>query len=178
MRPRNYSPLGSILSHDYKSVLEQHPEAFDCIVFPAKSPEHDETIAVNESVATVLESDSRAQKYDTPVYARAMLVPKQELDYDATESGQYEAFTDSSDAINLMLSVQVRRYSLIQWLEYIALDRDETIERTVYVRDILPLGRTLTAGATYVCYPLPAVGEVPTEKPVDTNDDLFVPYGG
>lgn len=193
MTPRNTKPIGNILNHDYMRILTVHPEAFDCIVFPAKDPTHDESLADNTSVATVLVSDERAQEYDEPVQARAMLIPAQELDFDATESGLYEGFTASSDAINLMISIPgLRRYSLVQWLEYTSLEQDSTIERTVYIQDVKPMGRTLVAGMVYQCYPMPAVGEVPKKKEEGAGeteggaegensasyDGMFKPYGG
>ena len=162
MIPRDYKPMGGVLSHDALVVLKTHPEAFDCIVFPAKPSEYDEVIAENRPVGTLLDSDERAQEYEAPVQARAMLVPKQELDFDSTESGNCEGFTHSYDAIYLIVSLPgLRRFSLIQWLEYISVEQEETIERTVYVQDVRPMGRTLTADMVYVCYPLPAMGEVP-----------------
>ena len=113
-----------------------------------------------------MDRDERAQEYDPPILRRAMLAPAQELDLDATDSGSYEGFTASTDALRLLISEpDLRRHSLVQWLEYLDVEGTETVERTVYIQDIQPMGRTLAAGMVYVCYPLPVLGEVPEEQP-------------
>lgn len=162
MTPRSYKPAGGVLNHSYAVMLRDHPEAFDCIIYPARASEHNEILADNAPVATLLDRDERAQEFDPPMQGRAMVAPTQELAFDATDSGGFESFHAASDAIRLLLSEpNLRLHSIVQWLEYRSLEGGETETRTVYVADIRPMGRTLGAGMVYVCQPLPALGEVP-----------------
>ena len=63
----------------------------------------------------------------------------------------------------LLLSVPgLRTFSLVQWLEYMDMASQETVERTVYIAENIPMGRTLGAGMVHKCYPLPASGEIPS----------------
>ncbi len=167
LTPRSYRPGAQALNDAYATMLQSHPEAFDCIIYPAKSSEHNEILADNEPVGTLLDRDERAQEYDPPVLGRALIVPKQELAFDATDSGLYESFHAASEAMTLMLSISgLRRHSLVQWEEYLSLDSEDTIERVVFIADEKPVGRTLNAQMLYICYPLPAIGEKPEKEPV------------
>lgn len=166
LKPRSYQPGAQALADTYATMLQSHPEAFDCLIYPAKSSEHDEILADNEPVGTLLDRDERAQEYEAPLLARAMIVPRQDLMFDATDSGQYESFHAASEALTMLLSVPgLRRHSLVQWSEYLSPDSDETVDRVVYVSNEKPIGRTLNAQMLYTCYPLPAMGEKPEEMP-------------
>ena len=166
LTPRSYKPGAQVLNDTYATMLQSHPEALDCIIYPAKSSEHNEILADNESVGTLLDRDERAQEYDPPVLAMALIVPKQELAFDVTDSGLYESFHATSEAMTLMLSIPgLRRHSLVQWKEYLSPDSDNTIDRVVFIADEKPIGRTLNAQMIYVCYPLPAMGEKPEQEP-------------
>lgn len=166
MQPRNYQPIGRALSNAQAIMLQQHPEAFDCIIYPAKGSEFNEIIAENAPQVTLLDRDERTQEYDPPVLGRAMPAPTQELDFGPTSSGDYENFNSATDAIPLLLSLNVRTHSFVKWFEYATADADsEVLERVVYVAEIKPQGRTLGAGNVYICYPLTALGEVPDTVP-------------
>ena len=173
MNPRTYKPAGGVLHETFEIMLQQHPEAFDCIVFPAKSSEHDEILADNAPVGTLLDRGERAQEYDPPVAGRAMITPNPEFTFGASESSLYESFHSAPGTIQMLVSVPgLRTYSLIRWLEYLSLDSQETVERTVYVADVRPIGRTTGAGMAYICRPLPAEGEAPeVDMPQDKEQD-------
>lgn len=166
IKPRSYQPIAQALNDSYATMLRSHPDAFDCKVYPAKSSEHNEILADNQPVGTLLDRDERAQEYDPPVLARALIVPKQEVAFDATDSGLYESFHATSESMTLMLSIPgLRRHSLVQWKEYLSLANEDTVDRVVFVADEKPVGRTLNAQMLYICYPLPAMGEKPEQEP-------------
>ena len=75
IKPRNYHPTAAVLSHDLSIMLSHHPEAFDCIIFPALDSSHNEIVAENSPTGTLLDREERLQAYDAPVKARAMIVP-------------------------------------------------------------------------------------------------------
>lgn len=164
--PRSFRPDGMILEHTFEVMLKSHPDAFDCIIWPAKDSSHDEILAVNKPVATLLDRDERAQEYDAPVLARAMIEPDQNLDFGATDSGLYESFNSATESFNLLFSVPgLRLHSIIQWRERLDLHGEECVERTVYIASVKPMGKTLNAGNVYVCFPLPAISEKPDSVP-------------
>ena len=162
LTPRNYRPVGSTLHDTFAIMLQKHPEAFDCIIFPAKGSEYNEVVADNCAVGTLLDRDERAQAYESPVAGRAMIVPNPEVMFAADASGLFESFHSAAEAMQMLVSVPgLRTYSLVRWREYVSLEGEETVERTVYVADVRPMGRSIGAGMLYVCRPLPAEGEAP-----------------
>lgn len=162
LTPINHKTIGSVLRHALEVKLRDHPEAFDCLIFPAMPSEQNEASALIEPVSTMLDRDERRQSYGAPVKARAMFVPDDALAFEMTDSGLYKSFGGASESINLLVSEQgIRTFSLVQWLEYPSLETADPVERTVYVASIQPLGRILGAGVVYICYPLPALGEIP-----------------
>lgn len=164
--PRNaeYIAQARILQADMETLLKQHPEAFDCIVFAAQE-DQDEMVSSELDVVGSLESGERAQTYAKPVRCRALIAPNEEQDFGVLSSGLGENFDSAERPLALLLSIPgVRTYSLVQWLEYAspALASDEAVTaRTVYVLKTSPIGHSMGAGVLYLCQPLPAMGEVP-----------------
>lgn len=160
--PRNYHDTSMTLRHDLQVMLRDHPEAFDCLIYPALESEENEFVTVDGPRVGIADRDERAQSYGEPIQARAFMVPDQSLEFEAVDSALFESITGTQPPVNILLSVPgIRTYSLIQWLEYLKPDECETIERTYYVSEVKPLGRTLNAEMICVCYPLPALGETP-----------------
>lgn len=171
--PRNYHDTSMTLRHDLQVMLRDHPEAFDCLVYPALESAKNEFVTVDGPRVGIADRDERAQSYGEPVQARAFMVPDPNMEFMAVDSGLYESITGSQPPVNILLSIPgIRTYSLIQWLEYLKPDECETIERTYYVSEVKPLGRTLNAEMIHVCYPLPALGETPLLwHPEDEEED-------
>lgn len=177
IRPRDYNRTCDVLNHDIVTMLEHHPEAFDCIVYPALESEQNEIEAVNKPNVTLLDRDERKQTYGEGLVARAMSIPDEAVAMGLVDSGLYEHFESvtATGAINLVLSVKaVRSFSLIQWMEYA--DHDDVVERTVYVADIKQCGHSMgVAGCIYVCYPLTSVGDLPDQNIADIVEDMPLP---
>ena len=184
IKPRNYHPTAAVLSHDLSIMLSHHPEAFDCIIFPALDSSHNEIVAENSPTGTLLDREERLQAYDAPVKARAMIVPDEAQMFGTVSSGSMENFHDTPEGIRLLLSMpDLRTYTLVQWMEYPTMFSADPVERTVYVSSVQPLGKTLgAAGFSYLCFPLPATGEIPadaedegevTTEPELTEDEII-----
>ena len=106
------------------------------------------------------------QRHGThPEQGRALIVPEEGLDFDVLAGELANSFLGVSSPMNILLSMPVRNFSLIQWLEYATPDAEEPELRTVYVLDSKAAGRTAGAGVVYICAPLPALGEVPDLPP-------------
>lgn len=175
--PRSFRPDGLVLEHTHAVMLREHPEAFDCIIWPAKDASHDEILSVEAPEITLLDSDERAQQYEAPILSRAMIIPDHNLQFGATDSGLYESFNSATEAIRLLLSEPVRKHSIVQWLEWLDLHGEECVERTVYVARVQPLGKTLNCGNIYVCFPLLARGEKPDTLPEQPETSEETPAG-
>lgn len=175
--PRNYYSTAAVLAHDLETMLTHHPEAFDCIVFQALDPEHDEIVAENSPAGTLLDREERLQAYAEPVKARAMIIPDEAQTFGAVASGAFENFNDTPEGIRLLLSLpNLRTYTLIQWREYPTLGSMEPVERTVYISSLQTLGKTLgAAGFSYLCFPLPAMGEIPGTADDNDAEDMTDP---
>lgn len=170
--PRKYQDTSMTLRHDLKVLLEDHPEAFDCLVFPARPSEENERVTLDPPVVGLLDRDERGISYGEPIQARAYMVPAAELEFQVVDSALYESITGSAPPVHILLSVPgIRTFSLIQWLEYLTPDDCNPVERTYYIKETKPMGRTLNADVLHVCYPLPALGEVPVLEEEDEEED-------
>lgn len=170
LRPRDFRAPGSLLQTDLATMLKHDPKAFDCLIFPAL-PGKDETVAVTEDVVGTLDSEERAQTYGQPEQGRAMIVPEEALGFDVLAGELANSFLGASTPMNILLSMPVRNYSLIQWREFATPDAEEPELRTVYVLDSKAAGRTAGAGVVYICAPLPALGEIPDLPPAPAEPE-------
>lgn len=169
LKPRDFRAPARILAADYRQMLAHDPKAFDCLIFPALGG-REETIAANEDVVGALDDEERAQTYGEPVQGRAMIIPDSELSFDVLAGEVAQNFLGASAPMNFLLSMPVRRFSLVQWLEYAEPEDTEPQTRTVYVMDVKAAGRVAGAGTVYVCAPMPALGEVPEHEEKERGD--------
>lgn len=178
--PRNteYIEQARILQTDMETLLKYHPEAFDCIVFAAQEGQ-DEMVSSELDVVGSLESGERAQTYAKPVRCRALIAPDEEQDFGVLSSGLGENFDSAERPLTLLLSIPgVRKYSLVQWLEYASpalASEEEVTVRTVYVLKTSPIGHSMGAGVLYLCQPLPAMGELPEETMEELPSEELLP---
>ncbi len=160
LKPRDFRTPAKILAQDLKTMLAHDPKAFDCLIFPA-IPGQEETVAVSEDPVGSIDAAERAQKYGEPVLGRAMIVPEEGLGFEVLAGEVANSFLGVTAPMNILLSIPVNDYSLIQWREYATPDAEEPELRTVYVLSAKAVGRVAGAGTVYVCAPLPALGEAP-----------------
>ena len=114
--PRSYQATAAALSHTFSVMLQSHPEAFDCLIFPAQPSEQNEIIAVDSPTVTLLDRDERAQRYGAPIKARAMLVPDGEWAFGAVDSGLYESFHSGYAYGTRLRNVDACGYGEIRYL--------------------------------------------------------------
>lgn len=170
--PRDYHDTSMTLAHDLQVMLRDHPEAFDCLIFPAQESSQNEQTTLDGPIVGDLMRDEQAQSYGEPIQARAYIIPPADLEFEVVDSALYESLVGHPQAVNILLSVRgIRTFSIIQWLEYLTPDKCDTVERTYYIAETKPLGRTLNADVIHVCFPLPALGEVPeVEEEADEEE--------
>lgn len=171
LNPRDFRKPAKILVQDYQTMLAHDPKAFDCLIFPA-IPGQEETVAVSEDPVGSIDAGERAQKYGEPVLGRAMIVPEEGLGFEVLAGEVANSFLGVTAPMNILLSIPVNDYSLIQWREYATPDAEEPELRTVYVLSAKAVGRVAGAGTVYVCAPLPALGEAPEQEPEAMPSEL------
>lgn len=164
LKPRDFRTPAKILAQDLKTMLTHDPKAFDCLIFPAILSQ-EETVAVSEDPVGSIDAAERAQKFGEPVLGRAMIVPEEGLGFEVLAGEVANSFLGVNEPMNILLSMPVNDFSLIQWREYATPDAEEPETRTVYVLSAKAIGRVAGAGTVYVCAPLPALGEVPLIAP-------------
>ena len=171
LQPRLFKPTGGKFQHDIAVMLEQHPLAFDCIIFPAKHSDFDEKISEDTPQITMLDRDERLQEYDEPLQARAMIIPEgDDILFGLVENGSTENFSNMQQAIRMIVSVpNLRTYSLIQWREYEEHSTDTIVDRTVYIANSIPIGRGLNMWALHQCHPMLASGDIPAVEKTSTQ---------
>ena len=89
--PRKYQDTSLTLRHDLAVLLRDHPEAFDCLIFPARPSEENERVTVDPPVAGLLDRDERGISYGEPIQARAYIVPQEDLAFQVVDSALYES---------------------------------------------------------------------------------------
>lgn len=177
LKARSYHNMSSVIKSDIAKMLERHTEAFDVLIFPARSGEYNEVVAINkdEETVTAIESAERRQSYDEVIRAKAIIANGINNEYNVIDSALSENFQSSSEALLLRLSVDgIRKYSLIQWLERSHLDDTLIEERTVYVHDLKSVGHSLAVGVLCVCYPLFAKGEIPEFEQSEVSESTQI----
>lgn len=174
LKPRDYRAPASVLAKDYKTMLDNDPKAFDCVIYPALDKEHDENVTPMEDTVCALESGERSNSYADPVLGRALIVPDEAYGFDVLSGEVAESFVGLNAPVNILLSMPVRNYSLIQWQEYAAPDAEEPETRTVYVLEARTAGRVAGAGTFYTCLPLTAIGEIPQIPDNDEDEEKSV----
>lgn len=177
LNPRDFRTPAKILAQDLKTMLAHDPKAFDCLIFPA-IPGQEETVAVSPDPVGSIDAGERAQKFGDPLLGRAMIVPEGGLGFVVLTGEVANSFLGVNEPMNILLSMPVNDFSLIQWREYATPDAEEPEIRMVYVLSAKAIGRVAGAGTVYVCSPLPALGEVPPISSLEEEPEAEKPDMG
>lgn len=157
MSNRDYNETSAILSADFATMLESHPEAFDCLFYKAELGTKEVTApSIIEDVVGDIEGTQRTIEYADPVPSRAMVAP------DTASSNAYEAghgedyYSEEEPVVILLNEVIVPKQSIIKWTEKTEIDSENTEEKTVsyYILESKPFGRAPVAGMKHYCIPL------------------------
>lgn len=133
---------------------------------------------LGEGAVGSIDAAEQAQKFGEPVLGRAMIVPEEDLGFEVLAGEVANSFLGVNEPMNILLSMPVNDFSLIQWREYATPDAEEPETRTVYVLSAKAIGRVAGAGTVYVCAPLPALGEVPSIAPKEEEAEAGRPDTG
>ena len=165
MSNRDYSEQSTILSADFLTMLNYHPESFACLFFKSELSTA-EVVApdgVTDGVADVvgsIEGSERKIEYSDPVASRAMIVPDEGLSLFAFESGHGEDSKSGNDPVVILLKeTTVPKQSIITWTEKTGPGDTDEKDVSFYVLESRPFGRAPVAGMKHYCIPLLSEGE-------------------
>jgi hypothetical protein len=159
MNNRDYTAQSTVLSADFITMLDHHPESFDCLFFKAElsAPEDVTPSSVTDVVGSI-EGTERKISYADPVESRARVVPDEGLSMLAFEAGQGEdAHSGAEPLVVLLKESNVPKQSIITWTDVTGTTTTKTM--TYYVLESKPFGRAPVAGMKHYCIPMPSEGE-------------------
>lgn len=84
------------------TLLDQHPEAFDCLVFKVVKGS-EEQLASEDDPAGALESEARALSYESAVPARALIIYDDAVSFGTLPDGLRENFQAAEQPFKLLL---------------------------------------------------------------------------
>lgn len=161
MSNRDYSEQSAILSADFLTMLDSHPEAFDCLFFFAELSTA-EVVApgVARDVVGSIEGSERKIGYADPVTSRAMIVPDEGLSLFAFESGHGEDIRSGKEPVVILIKEStVPKQSVITWTEKTGPGEADEKKVSFYVLESKPFGKAPVAGMKHYCIPLLSGGE-------------------
>lgn len=156
VKPRDYRTPHAALSGDIKTMVTNHPDAFEVLLYRSDlaSPE---TVAPGEDVVGALDVDERSLEYDDPVECMAMIVPDG-APFAMTLDGTRADGEQDAPIVLLLSESGVPEQSVVQWLEYV--DATNLREVAVYVARSEQVGIAPGACARLYCLPMQAFGDL------------------
>jgi hypothetical protein len=165
LTPRDHRPTALVVSKDFKTMLDQHPEAFDCLIFKAnlESATTSQENVLVQDFATGIESDSLTISYADPIPSRAKIhVEEGQLFSSYADGGDSIAGSpdDSSPMVLLLKEDSIPRQSVVMWKEMIGQDDTEIKEVYMYILHSASHGVAPVIGVKHYCIPFDAIGEL------------------
>lgn len=160
--PRDYRERSEALSTDFTTMLEEHPDAFDCLLYRAVRDTAENVVeGLVVDVVGSSEGSERKIDYADPVETRAMLVPEEQFMFLAYTEGSTDENIGSTDQpLVLLINEQnVPKQSIVTWTEYTG-QGEETKEIRVYILESKAFGKAPTAGLKHYCIPMNDEGEL------------------
>lgn len=153
-RPVNqHRPATDQLAQDLLATIEQHPMAFDIIVFPADSDtKEDVSAAAMQDVVGSLESDERRLEYGEP-FTTLALEPSHEIERYAMLSGGEGYGLQQAEGGMLKLLIHTGPVPTRSVVAYVVDTGAGLALRVMYVMRGDTIGRKAPAGHVYVMIP-------------------------
>lgn len=153
--PRDYRLHHEAIAMDIITMLQQHPDAFDALLYRARLSEP-ESVAAGIDVAGALDTSERTLGYDDPASCRAMIVPES-APFPVTLDGATSMPCD--EPVVLLLSEQhVPQQSVVQWSEYT--DHESAMDVILYVWRSEQAGVAPGVYSRLYCLPMQAFADL------------------
>ncbi len=162
MSNRDYSELSRVINNDFLTMVDEHPESFDCLFYPATEVTENPVPQGYEDVVGALDTTERKIDYGSPVQSRAMIVPDEAITGSLIAFGSgtdVDTFSGTEPIVILIKEPVVPQQSVISWSERISIDDDSERVLSYYVIESKPFGRAPVAGMKHYCIPLYSDGE-------------------
>lgn len=106
-RARNsgHQPLNDLIRDDWRRLVEQHPDAFDVLIYVPKSIVATEEEADGVALFGTVDRHQGAISYDLPVVASALEASQDDPMFSAMWDDPENMGTGASDTLTLLLSV-------------------------------------------------------------------------
>lgn len=161
--PRDYRDRSSVLSSDFATMLDDHPDAFDCLLYKSirSAPENVVTGLVDDVVGSS-EGSERKIEYADPVQTRAMLVPEEQFMFMSYTDGSTDENIGSADQplVLLLKEQDVPKHSIVTWNEMTGELDTDIKEIRVYILESKAFGKAPSAGLKHYCIPMKDEGEL------------------
>jgi hypothetical protein len=160
---RDYSAHSAVLSTDFITMLDSHPDSFDCLFYSARLDTAENVAAAAGAVDVVgsIEGSHRKIDYADPVPSRARIVHDEGLSLLAYEAGEGMDLASGSEPVVILLKEgNVPKQSVISWLEKTGPAETDTKTVYYYVLESRPFGRAPVAGMKHYCIPFLNEGEL------------------
>ncbi len=156
---RAYSLTSGVLSQDFKTLLADDPESFECLIYKATSQQETVAPSVIADVVGSSESSTRKITYADPVISRALIVPDANLQLLSFGAGEGEDTVSGKEPVVILLEEDsVPKQSVVRWTEVDVNDTIKTLD--FYILNSEPFGKAPVAGYKHYCIPLLSPGEI------------------
>ena len=152
MSARDFRARSVVLSQDLITMLDSHPDAFDCLLYRAVRSAPENVVAgLVADVVGSSEGSERRIEYADPVETRGMLVPEDGFSLLAYSGGETDGNIDSAERpiVLLLKESNVPKQSVITWMEYT--DTESMKEVRVYILESKAFGKAPVAGLKHYC---------------------------
>ena len=122
---RDYRIVSEVLTGDVDVYLDQHPDAFDALLFKAVLSDQETLTEVADEVGSI-ESLERSISYEDPVPTKAVIIPEQ-FPVSIVDEGDGPDGTLGQPIVMLIAEKNVPEQSVLRYDEYI----DDVNVRTV-----------------------------------------------
>jgi hypothetical protein len=162
LTPRDYRPRSAVLSQDFITMLDDHPDSFDCLLYKAiRSTAENVVEGLLLDVVGASEGSERKIDYADPIETRGRLVPEEQFLFAAYTDGTIDENIGSSDQpmVLLLKEADVPKQSVVSWLEFTG-QGTETKEIRVYILESKAFGKAPTVGLKHYVIPMKDEGEL------------------
>jgi hypothetical protein len=162
LNPRDYRERSAVLSADFANMLDNHPDAFDCLLYKAiRSTPENLVLGLVDDVVGAAEGSERKIEYADPVQTRGMLVPEEQFLFAAYTDGAIDENVGSAEQplVLLLKEAEVPKQSVVTWVEFTG-QGAATKEVRVYILESKAFGKAPSAGLKHYCIPMIDEGEI------------------
>lgn len=162
LKPRDHRQLSSVMSEDFKIMMDNHPEAFECLIFKALECSTNPSDGLTEDFASALEKKEESISYASPVPSKAIILPEEGISFQTFGDGlDGDAALNENGMTTLLLREEsVPNQSVVLWKEYTGKTDSEVKEVYMYILSSDTYGVAPVLGIKHHCISFDAPKEL------------------